>query len=68
MGFIRGNRRKKSKGVEVNVNNFIISEFTNLILPFHREMDEIRGIRKSKIELQDVELDLHTKIKLEEDL
>ncbi len=32
----------KSKGVEVNVNNFIISESANLILPFHREMDEIR--------------------------
>ena len=32
----------KSKGVEVNVENFIISESANLILPFHREMDEIR--------------------------
>ena len=32
----------KSKGVEVNINNFIISESANLILPFHREMDEIR--------------------------
>ena len=32
----------KSKGVEVNVDNFIISESANLILPFHREMDEIR--------------------------
>ena len=32
----------KSKGVDVNVNNFIISEAANLILPFHREMDEIR--------------------------
>ena len=32
----------KSKGVEVNLNNFIISESANLILPFHREMDEIR--------------------------
>ena len=32
----------KSKGVEVNENNFIISESANLILPFHREMDEIR--------------------------
>ena len=31
-----------SKGVEVNVDNFIISESANLILPFHREMDEIR--------------------------
>tara|TARA_B100001996_G_scaffold224659_1_gene172929 strand:+ start:63 stop:1355 length:1293 start_codon:yes stop_codon:yes gene_type:complete len=32
----------KSKGVEVNQNNFIISEAANLILPFHKEMDEIR--------------------------
>jgi adenylosuccinate synthase len=32
----------KSKGVEVNEDNFIISESANLILPFHREMDEIR--------------------------
>ena len=32
----------KSKGVEVNVKNFIVSESANLILPFHREMDEIR--------------------------
>ena len=41
----------KSKGVEVNVNNFIISESANLILPFHREMDEIRedAAGKSKI-------------------
>ena len=41
----------KKKGVEVNVNNFIISESANLILPFHREMDEIRedAAGKSKI-------------------
>ena len=41
----------KSKGVEVNKNNFIISEAANLILPFHREMDEIRedAAGKSKI-------------------
>ena len=32
----------KSKGVNVEPNNFIISESANLILPFHREMDEIR--------------------------
>ena len=32
----------KSKGVEVDQNNFIISEAANLILPFHKEMDEIR--------------------------
>ena len=32
----------KSKGIEVNLENFIISESANLILPFHKEMDEIR--------------------------
>ncbi len=32
----------KSKGVEVTQKNLIISEAANLILPFHREMDEIR--------------------------
>ena len=32
----------KSKGVDVNIDNFIISESANLILPFHKEMDEIR--------------------------
>ena len=32
----------KSKGVRVDIDNFIISESANLILPFHREMDEIR--------------------------
>jgi len=32
----------KSKGVEVNEDNFFISESANLILPFHKEMDEIR--------------------------
>ena len=31
-----------SKGVEINTENFIISESANLILPFHKEMDEIR--------------------------
>ena len=32
----------KSKGIKVDEENFIISESANLILPFHREMDEIR--------------------------
>ena len=32
----------KEKGVSVEVENFIISESANLILPFHKEMDEIR--------------------------
>ena len=41
----------KSKGVEVSEKNLIISEAANLILPFHREMDEIRedAAGKSKI-------------------
>ena len=32
----------RSKNVQVDVGNLIISESANLILPFHREMDEIR--------------------------
>tara|TARA_Y100000741_G_scaffold121936_1_gene91741 strand:- start:1152 stop:2444 length:1293 start_codon:yes stop_codon:yes gene_type:complete len=32
----------KSKGVEITEKNLILSESANLILPFHREMDEIR--------------------------
>ena len=32
----------KSKGIKVDVDNLIISESANLILPFHKEMDEIR--------------------------
>ena len=31
-----------TKGIEVTEKNLIISESANLILPFHREMDEIR--------------------------
>ena len=32
----------KSKGVNVDENNLILSESANLILPFHKELDEIR--------------------------
>ena len=32
----------KSKGVRVDENNLILSESADLILPFHKEMDEIR--------------------------
>jgi adenylosuccinate synthase len=32
----------KKKGINVNPENFMISETASLILPFHREMDEIR--------------------------
>ena len=32
----------KLKNVKVDAENFIISEAANLILPFHKEMDEIR--------------------------
>ncbi len=41
----------KSKGVEINEKNLILAESANLILPFHREMDEIREDEagKSKI-------------------
>ena len=41
----------KSKGIEINTDNFIISDSATLILPFHREMDEIResAAGKSKI-------------------
>ena len=41
----------KSKGVEINESNLILSEAATLILPFHREMDEIRedSAGKSKI-------------------
>tara|TARA_Y100001970_G_scaffold247867_1_gene316956 strand:- start:1946 stop:3232 length:1287 start_codon:yes stop_codon:yes gene_type:complete len=41
----------KSKGVNVDENNLILSESANLILPFHKEMDEIREdtAGKSKI-------------------
>jgi len=44
-------REIKEKGVEINSENFMISEAANLILPFHREMDEIRedAAGKSKI-------------------
>ena len=32
----------KSKGIKINQENLIISDGASLILPFHREMDEIR--------------------------
>ena len=32
----------RKKGIKVNSTNLIISESANLILPFHKEMDEIR--------------------------
>ena len=41
----------RSKGIEVNSDNLILSEAATLILPFHKEMDEIREdtAGKSKI-------------------
>ena len=41
----------ESKGINIDENNLIISESANLILPFHRELDEIRedAAGKSKI-------------------
>ena len=35
-------KEMKSKGVEINENNLILSEAANLILPYHKEMNEIR--------------------------
>ena len=35
-------KEAKSKGVKINDSNLILSEAATLILPFHREMDEIR--------------------------
>ena len=32
----------KSKGIEISEKNLILSEAANLILPFHKEIDEIR--------------------------
>ena len=32
----------KLKGIDISQTNLIISESANLILPFHKEMDEIR--------------------------
>ena len=51
MGFLDEIEEIKSKGVEVNSKNLIISEAATLILPFHKEMDEIRedSAGKSKI-------------------
>tara|TARA_B100000427_G_scaffold328022_1_gene340156 strand:- start:2801 stop:4093 length:1293 start_codon:yes stop_codon:yes gene_type:complete len=40
--FINEINEIKSKGVEVNEENLILSESASLILPFHRELDEIR--------------------------
>ncbi len=41
----------KKKGINVSPDNFMISESASLILPFHKEMDEIRedAAGKSKI-------------------
>jgi len=41
----------KKQGINVNPENFMISESASLILPFHREMDEIRedAAKKKKI-------------------
>ena len=32
----------RTKGIEINNNNLVISDAVSLILPFHRELDEIR--------------------------
>ena len=35
-------KEMRSKGIKITKKNFMISENATLILPFHREMDEIR--------------------------
>ncbi len=35
-------KEMKSKGIEIDEKNLILSEAANLILPYHQEMDEIR--------------------------
>ena len=41
----------RSKGVNVDEKNLILSESANLILPFHKEMDEIREDSAGKAEI-----------------
>ena len=38
----------KSKGIDINDKNLIISEAVTLILPFHRELDELRENQAGK--------------------
>ena len=38
----------KDKGILVNENNLILSEAATLILPFHKEMDQIREDKAGK--------------------
>ena len=38
----------KSKGIEINEDNLIISESVSLILPFHKDLDEIREDQAGK--------------------
>ena len=47
----------KDKGILVNENNLILSEAATLILPFHKEMDQIREDKaeKTKLELREEE-------------
>tara|TARA_Y100001970_G_scaffold75819_1_gene96094 strand:- start:4387 stop:5673 length:1287 start_codon:yes stop_codon:yes gene_type:complete len=40
--FLEEIKEIKSKGITVDEKNLILSESANLILPFHKEMDEIR--------------------------
>ena len=41
----------RKKGINITPKNLIISESANLILPFHREMDEIREDAAGKAKL-----------------
>ena len=40
--YLKKLKKLNQKVFKVDIENFIISESANLILPFHREMDEIR--------------------------
>ena len=68
--FLEEIKEIKLKGVKVDEKNLILSESANLILPFHREMDEIREDlqEKQKLERREEVLALHMRIKSEEGL
>ena len=59
----------KLKGVDISENNLIVSESASLILPFHKELDEIREDLAGKkiLEPPNEELVLLMRTKQEED-
>ena len=68
--FLEEIKEIKKQGIEVTPENFMISESSSLILPFHQEMDEIRedAAGKEKLVQHEEELDHVMRIKLAEDL